>query len=1058
MSQKPPNKDKPTQVSLLESDDTSSLDLKICFVSLVDARQIEGIDILRQVLERYHFTVENFEYKLTSKIEVRKPINPKIKNGPSEKVIVEERVNINTQLKTLRQLSWRVSKDPENVLLLQISRTKGESLCVPLIFSKILNDKKQILVTGITNRIKLQLTAKPDLSLKKIPLAILQNEACKIDLIKRSKRLKGMQAAMRELQEITSFPKDLKDKILGIITGKKIELTDAEAINLLLLSDLHNRYSTMFQNFQQEVVTQASPVPALTKQFIELTQGIKTSILVSKLAPYLGENADRCKKNEHIFSLLYRNLKRLEDKKITRDGIILSHTSLFNEIKSLFLLTRSQQDPFLWDKCLFFMDVKDEETSSGQNQKTIEQLTNSCKSKLVKTHTASSKNLFEQYLINNIQNYCIGKKVWLPDKYLSKYEYGLINSAVLPQLHFRFAKGTSQKIEKGLFVDKLPPVGKLYNSIHFVSRSYGSLIHNRLLNNTRQVIEQGYSNLLKRYRNLFFDIFYSRVVTEPGFPIPRRTFLLFLQKSNFIRKPKEIGYTNPKLDIIADELLTEKIIQGSKESLFKANIDNDAFNKEYAKSRIQFFSFIKSIEDLSKREEAYNPAKIFIEVAQKGKYNFRSSYFRKHLRNTFLYEELNEIVINSCSEIKTIIASTAINNKVVLQIPSKFDSILFIGNVFKLSINQKDVSLFLLSATGDTETFNSISRNFSHNFGLHLKAEDTAERKGLIQAMRLLQEYQKNSIEYIRNISIILLDRHIQNLLIAEKEKNKLTPGHIKYYFSDHEKLAIGNIRDMNLSNVFQYKTKGSKQEIGLDNYSFGQFLQSMHYFEEAKHDLNSRRDVLKKVLDLLNKFSEKLKSTEKWKSYYQIIKQFDNMISVPISSFDNKLLNLISISSNKIKKLVDKEEYKDGIIGLLHAEWKRRNPENQKEIYFFTPFLSLQGSIKENVVLKIRTACELIIKFDQKKCILFFPEGAKDHQINQMFEIDAFIKKNFNELNVFVETHVLSEDHIDELCKTFHPKNYFVIDKLVPVNYEMKISKELEKILNKSTPKSKSA
>ena len=289
MSQKPPNKDKPTQVSLLESDDTSSLDLKICFVSLVDARQIEGIDILRQVLERYHFTVENFEYKLTSKIEVRKPINPKIKNGPSEKVIVEERVNINTQLKTLRQLSWRVSKDPENVLLLQISRTKGESLCVPLIFSKILNDKKQILVTGITNRIKLQLTAKPDLSLKKIPLAILQNEACKIDLIKRSKRLKGMQAAMRELQEITSFPKDLKDKILGIITGKKIELTDAEAINLLLLSDLHNRYSTMFQNFQQEVVTQASPVPALTKQFIELTQGIKTSILVSKLAPYLGE-------------------------------------------------------------------------------------------------------------------------------------------------------------------------------------------------------------------------------------------------------------------------------------------------------------------------------------------------------------------------------------------------------------------------------------------------------------------------------------------------------------------------------------------------------------------------------------------------------------------------------------------------------------------------------------------------------------------------------------------------------------------------------------------------
>lgn len=1055
MSQKPAEKAKPAPGALLESDDTSSLDLKICFVSLVDARQVEAMDALRQILERYQFAVENFEYKVTTKSEVRKPINPKVKNGPTEKVIVEERININTQLKTLRQLSWRVAKDPENVLLLQISRTKGESLCVPLIFSKIIRENKQILITGITDKIRLQLVAKPDLTLKKIPLLILQNEACKVDLINRSKRLKGMQAAMRELQEITIFPKEIKDKILGIIIGRKTDLTDAEAINLILLSDLHNRYSTMFINFQKDVATQAAPVPALTKQFVELTQGIKTSLLVSKLAPYLGENANQCKKNDHVFALIYRNLKKLDNKKIVDDGRILSQASLFTEIKSLFLFTRSQIDPNLWDKCLFFLNDKEENSTQGNNQETIEQLTNNCRSKLVKSHTASSKNLFEQYLINNIQNYTIREKIWISDKFLSKYEYGLLKSVVLPQLHFRLAKGSSQKTENGLFLEKLPPVGKLNNPIHFVSKTYGRLIHNRLLNNTRQVMEPGYGDLIKRYKNLFFDIFYNRIVTDPGFAISRQDFLLFLKKNSFIRKPKEIGYEKPKLDVAKDELLTEKIINGSKESLFKVDIDNKAFNKEYSKSRIQLFTFIKNIEELSKREEVHNPAKIFLDVMQSGNYNFRSSYFRRQLKNTFLFEELNEIVINSCTEIKPVIASNAINNKIVLRIPSKFDSILYIGNVFKLTVGQKDVSVCLLSAAGNDENFDSISRNFSHNFSLYLKAEDTSERKGLIQAMRILQEYQKNSINYVRNISVILLDRHIQNLLLLEKEKNKLTPGHIKFYFQDHEKLAIGNTRDINLSNIFQYKASGGNQDLTIDSYSFGQFIQSMIYFKEAQNDIESRRAVLKKIIDLLNKFSDKLKSTEKWKTYAQMIRQFDNMISVPISAFDNKLLNLLSISSNKLKKLVDKEEYMDGIIGLLHAEWKRRNPESQKEIYFFTPFLSMQGSVKENVVLKIRTAYDLLIKLNQKKCILFLPEGTKDHQIRQMFEIEEFIKEHYKELHVFVETHVLSEALIDELCKKFHPKSYFVIDKLTPVKYQRSEVKELKNILNRSKPKS---
>ena len=216
----------------------------------IEKRQIEGIDLLTGLLNDRGFEVDHFEYKVLKKSEIRRPINPKQKNSPTEKITVEEKLNVNANLKSVGQLEWRVMKDPENVLLLQTQRTKGEALCLPLYFDSVFKKERQILVTGLNNAIKCQLVAKPDLRFQRIPEPIEQDKTVKDQLIHRASRQKGMQSTARELLDFPGLPEGITKKIVAIATGKKEKLNDAEAINLILISDLYSRYTPAFQTFQ----------------------------------------------------------------------------------------------------------------------------------------------------------------------------------------------------------------------------------------------------------------------------------------------------------------------------------------------------------------------------------------------------------------------------------------------------------------------------------------------------------------------------------------------------------------------------------------------------------------------------------------------------------------------------------------------------------------------------------------------------------------------------------------------------------------------------------------
>lgn len=231
----------------------------IRFVSLSSLHMVEDMDVLRQMLSEQNTSFDFFEFKIVNTTVQKRLIHSAQKNGPKERISVEEKVDINSNLKHLRQFTWRVLKDLNNVLLVQLTQLKGAPCSLPLIFPSILHENRQILVCGLTHAMRAQLLSKPDLKFNRIPELIDNDAACKEMMLIRADREKGMQSIARGLQDVKGLPKGITQKLMDLATGSKVILTDAEAINVILLSDIYSRYLPALQTFQGEIATRGAP-------------------------------------------------------------------------------------------------------------------------------------------------------------------------------------------------------------------------------------------------------------------------------------------------------------------------------------------------------------------------------------------------------------------------------------------------------------------------------------------------------------------------------------------------------------------------------------------------------------------------------------------------------------------------------------------------------------------------------------------------------------------------------------------------------------------------------
>ena len=1017
--------------------------LEIRFVSLLEKRQIQDIDLITELLNRQGYSVDHFEYKVVKKSEIRRPINPKVQNSPKERVTVEERINVNAHLKTVGQLEWRVLKDPENVLLIQIHRSKGETLSLPLFFENIFNNNHQILVTGLTNAVKVQLLSKPDLKFQRIPELIEKDPIVKEQLLKRASRSKGMQSTVRELIDFPGLPKEMADKISAIASGKNEHLSDPQAINLILLADLHNRYAATFQNFQSEIVERAAPVAQLARQFEILTQRISTKYLVARLSDFLGENASECRTSQQVFSYLYQKLQQMEEKQIYVNKKLLDRKDLFKLLKSLVCITRSQYDPELWKRCYFFLSQDDEQTLPEENEQNIRGLVSNLQGNAATQEEASaSTDLKEIYLIHNIYDYVVDKRLAIAEEAVSPQEAGFLKGAVAPRLHIRLKKEGEKKNPGRLFAEPKQAIQKLIHPVQFLSGAYGVLIGEILKENLSKFFDFDKRELIERFGRHFFDVLYEQAVFERGLHISRNQFAGWLQESGLFSQLEELGFIENEIETDSDIGLTPHALTGSGAATYPPEMDNAEFEKLYVKSRNTMLSFIDKIKRSQKAQKnEFNPAGIILDFFAKGKYDLRSHVFRKHARQTFLYEELHNIVKACCLEFKGKLAEQSKNKKLILQLPLKYANILFIGNTFEVPTGKFIVQLRLHAIPVREMTEDQgLSHAFSANFSKALNEAETEQRKGLIQAMRILGEYQKVSTEFVKAQSIAMLDRILYRVEMKQKLINR-DPRYIKFKMPDVDKMIIGSIRDVNMNKLFQYdmaKAGGLKKIT--HSQTFGEMVQSVIYFRSVIESLEARRDTINEIKMLLNRFSKSLKKSQEWKAYSTLVIRIGELISLPIHAMSEKVIKLIMDLSIKLNRLVTKHEYKNSVIAILHAEWKRKNPERSKEVYFYLPFLGDEAPRgKTNLLLEIRKARDLIRILKTKRAIIFFPGATKEIQLNQMVDIADFIAQQSLSPEMYVETSNLNEDKRRQIAKRFYPDCFFNIDQLEPIKMPMR-------------------
>ncbi len=1024
-----------SQKSEPESKQNGAPNLTIRFVSLIDKRQIEGIDVITDILTKKDFSVDHFEYKVTKKTETRRPINPKFPDGPSERVVLEERINVNANLKTIRQLEWRVVKDPENVLLINLTRTKGEAFCLPLVFPSIFEKEHQILVTGLNEPVRLQLITKPDLQFKSVPKIVTENADYEEQLLQRANRAKGMQATARELMDFPGIPEEMAKKLSQIGTGKKETLTPAQSINLIILSDLVTRYLPVLQTFQNDIMMKSGTVTQLSKQFAELTDGIRTPDMIKKLKDYLGDEGSKAENNAQIFSHLFQRLQQMKDGKLFVKGALLDVKHLFSLLRSLICFNRSQQDPDVWEKCLFFQKPFDAPGLIRKNMAAVYMMALASQKKILLSHAASNRSLMETYTVHNVQEFVIDKKAFISEDNLTDQEYGIIKSAVFHRLGLKAVKASKRKNRPDLFADPNFGPAKLYNPIHCVASSYGYLLDGILKKNLKRFLDEDQKTLLSRMDKNLFDVFYEKAVLEEGLPISRVVFGKWLESQTPINKIDKRGFINSELESNYDASLTPQILAGNGQSIFELDYTPQSFAKDYLEKRIQFFGVLDKLQKMGgSQKNPTNPARIFVDYLNQGEYSFHSHRFRSFIKNTFLYHELSRIVTEACSAVDEKLDLIAVKDKVILKLPLKYESILCIGNtfVYESDPEPKKVRLQVIPVKSIPEKMR-VTNEFATKFEEVLQQAETPEAKGLIQALRILGEYQKSANEFFKFLTLTTLDRQINLELKTLADKNS-DPTLLKYGKSDAKKLVVGNMRNVNLSSILQYdqeKRRNSKDPV--DNQTFAQMLEGILFWKSVKKDLEKRTENVSNVVKMLGRFSKTLKEGSEWKSFYKMSVRFHQLVSQPIVKFSDNVIEAMTDLSGKMSRMVAKREYKDNAIAILFAEWKRKYPGKVKEVYFYAPFVEDDSDSGSNVLQRLRSAARLARLLKTKESLIFLLEATKQVQFKQMNEISRFLRQANYNLNFYVETSTLDDDKIGELSKSMIPNLFFQSGNLTP-------------------------
>ncbi len=1005
----------------------------IRFVNLVHPSSIQDFEIIKDIINSRGFTIDFSEFKITSTKVQKRLINVGQKNGPRERIAIEEKIDINSNYKYLRQITWRVLKEVNNVLIMQLGQIKGLPCSLPLVFPEIFKEKRKVLVTGLTHHLMVQLISTPDLQFKSIPEPIAKNSFLRQKILERADREKTMQAIARAMQDFSGIRPSIKEKLAEISAGNKTILTDEEAINIILIADLYTRYLPLFQTFQNDINSRGSTVPALASQFIDMTQGMRTEKLIDAFKNYLidddGSEAFASENNGQLFSYLYKKAQIIDEKRLKIGDMPLTRAELYSIMRSMITLARSQIDPSLWNQCLFFHRHDDINTSQKENIDTVDILISDIHSKLRVHYSASTQSLLEIHLINNIHRFITGRKVLVSKSNLTETEMNVIRSVVIPNLYQSNGHHSSSESVR-LFLGMQDNLSKLINPIHTVSRVYVFLIGRRLRESVQKFLKPGLRELLQRFGGNFFSIFYEMVVQEAGIPISRKQFAHWLELKQYFKNLKELGYIANELETHFDSSLKPEILMEAGDSCFSNTYSEVSFSEDYQKVQKTFNDFLNNLKN-----EGTGFSSLLSEFFKAGNYNLKSQDFNHFIKKNPVYQKLHEIVIQSCTEIKFNLLKLAVNRKVILKIPLEFESLLLIEKIFPISIEEQQLQLHLIAVPIKSEDeLEATSKSFSTNFVTTLKQSVENDIKDLLRTNRILRIYQKVYIDYIRFISISVIDRQLNSTILKIRQQKNQTPNHIKYHFENYEKLIIGNVKKLNLGKLIQIDKSKKAKEV-FYSLAIAEVLQAIIFFRSANHKIRDYRTSIDQILQMIDRYSGMFGEDYNSLTYIKQIKKFDEMLATPIDELSENVLNLITILAKKINKTVRNSLGNKGVLKKVYRHWQENNPSRGDKIEFYVPFMrENKNNYEEKLFSEIAKAREILMRIKRRKCLIIIPDKLQEDQLRFITEIGTFIKERNIKIEMYVEIGGLSKESIEELSKVYYPGNFFRTDRLKPV------------------------
>ena len=1020
-----------TDPSKIATDSLQGTDWVVRFVSTAERRQVIGHDLIVRALESQGFKVDHEEYKITKKTEHKRPINPKKPDGPKETVVIEEKINVNGSIRHLRQLAWRATKDEENLLLVQLERLKGESVAVPLIYREVLESGKAILVTGLSRSVHSQLLAKPDIGLNLISEFLAEDKESLEDLVARSKRKKGFQSAAREIMDLQGLSPEVSKRISEVALGKAASVTDEEAVNILLLSDLYSRYQPILIQFWEDVKRKSHPPAALAKQFELLCDGIPTMTLVKKFSVYL-DSERKYKNNAEIFLSLFACLQEMDKGGFKGDPKLYTPTAMWSLVKGVMVIGRSQIDPDLWGKCVFFFNPEDERTETKASLEAIVRLGAKFKNEYIKRMATSSQSLQDIFDTVNADRYL--KRHPLSFGQLDKQERSIAEQWLKRRLGFQLA--TDELDQLSLFTSEQPPIPKLIYSMPTIGGAYGYTISQMLKATASDFLKPDAVTLGKRMGKEFFEICYFKCVVEPALPVTRGQFGRWLTSLGMLENPEAMGFVPDEKEEAPDAWINDDVLKGTGNSIIPKDVGPDEFSVAYQDARQKYQSFFAKLRNHGfAANEEYNPAKLLLSCFEQGIFDFGTPAFRHWLKGTYLHDELEEVISNCTAELKETLAEHAKGSKLALFLPQPLAGIFYMPRRFNIRVANRKLKVHLLlhPAKKPSELFGA-HRDFAKAVSAYLKGGTEAERQGLVQAMQMIAEYQKGAEEYLRFLGLFLFDRFLHAYHRLRESSSMNSPSHIKYWIPDNRKLVIGNLKGLNLAKMINF-VQDSKRGDGppVHNQSLAQFAQGIFYYQNSGKRIKEIAKKTKKLAKLFDRFSDSLKKTSEFKRYEKKLSQLTELLERPVELFTAKKLAEIEEISMQMKQMADNSDSGDAVVARLQKEWIKRYPQDDTIAKPHKVF-SHERNKNDNFLMELTLGRDLVLQLQVKRCVIFVPEQGKKGQMEAILNLLPFISQHAHDAEYYLEISSLDQESQKGLAREIDPTHFFSSEKIQPI------------------------